>query len=132
MELNEILTIAVKARGSDIHIKAGLPPVVRIDGALRPIPNAPRLAPEQVQAMATAIMNDRQRQQFQHESDVTACRACDFRVNVFPTWNCGHGFSSYRLWRPTLLKPLIMPPSLQKLCLDERRPDTGYRNHRQW
>ena len=41
MELNEILTIAVKARASDIHIKTGLPPVVRIDGKLRPIPNAP-------------------------------------------------------------------------------------------
>ena len=36
MELNEILAIAIKAKSSDIHIKAGLPPIVRIDGlALR-------------------------------------------------------------------------------------------------
>ena len=46
MELNEILTIAVKARGSDIHLKAGLPPIVRIDGKLRPIPNAARMSPD--------------------------------------------------------------------------------------
>ena len=55
MELNEILEIAVKAKSSDIHIKAGLPPIVRIDGRLRPIPNVPRLAPDAVKTMAFAI-----------------------------------------------------------------------------
>ena len=38
MELNEILAVAMKARASDIHIKAGLPPIYRIDGSLRPHP----------------------------------------------------------------------------------------------
>jgi twitching motility protein PilT len=61
MELNEILAIAIKAKSSDIHIKAGLPPIVRIDGKLRPIPNAPRLAPDAVRDMAFAIMNERQK-----------------------------------------------------------------------
>lgn len=36
MELNEILAMAIKAKASDVHIKAGLPPVYRIDGGLRP------------------------------------------------------------------------------------------------
>jgi Tfp pilus assembly protein, pilus retraction ATPase PilT len=52
VELNEILTIAVKARGSDIHIKTGLPPIVRIDGKLHPIPNAQRLGPDVVSSIA--------------------------------------------------------------------------------
>ena len=56
MDLIEILTIAVKARASDIHIKTGLPPVVRIDGKLRPIPNTQRLSGETVTTMALALM----------------------------------------------------------------------------
>ena len=47
------LTIAVKAKGSDIHIKTGLPPIVRIDGKLHPIPNAQRLSPDLVAGMAS-------------------------------------------------------------------------------
>jgi twitching motility protein PilT len=46
MELNEILAIAMKAKGSDVHLKAGLPPIVRIDGSLRAIPNTERLGSE--------------------------------------------------------------------------------------
>ena len=67
MELNEILTIAVKAKGSDIHIKTGLPPIVRIDGKLHPIPNAPRLSPDFVSNMAKSMMNERQQQHLRGE-----------------------------------------------------------------
>ena len=64
MELNEILGIGMKAKGSDIHLKAGLPPIVRIDGALRAIPNAERLSSDVVRGMAFSIMNERQRKIF--------------------------------------------------------------------
>ena len=37
MELNDILRIAVKGQASDIHLKAGLPPLFRVDGALVPL-----------------------------------------------------------------------------------------------
>ena len=37
MELNDILTVAIKGGASDIHLKAGLPPMFRIDGALMPL-----------------------------------------------------------------------------------------------
>ena len=39
MELNDILTIAIKGQASDIHLKAGLPPLFRVDGALVPLKN---------------------------------------------------------------------------------------------
>ena len=70
MELNEILSIAVKAKSSDIHLKSGLPPIVRIDGKLRPIPNAPRLAPEVVKSIALGLMNERQKKQFDENYEV--------------------------------------------------------------
>ena len=37
MELNEILTIALRGGASDIHLKAGLPPMFRVDGSLGPL-----------------------------------------------------------------------------------------------
>ena len=38
MELNDILTVAIKGGASDIHLKAGLPPMFRVDGSLVPLP----------------------------------------------------------------------------------------------
>ena len=87
MQLNEILAIAVKARGSDIHIKTGLPPIVRIDGRLHPIPNAPRLTPDVVSAMAMAIMNERQKQHYEEHFEVDLAYGVAglgrFRVSVY-------------------------------------------------
>src|SRR5512133_1203561 len=87
MDLNEILTIAVKGRASDIHIKSGLPPVVRIDGKLRPIPNTPRMASEAVMAMAHSMMNARQKQQFEDSYEVDLSHGvpgvCRFRVSAY-------------------------------------------------
>ena len=87
MNLDEILTVGVKARCSDIHIKTGLPPVVRIDSKLRPIPNMPRLTGEDVTAMAASIMNDRQKQRFQESYEADLAYSVPglgrFRVNVY-------------------------------------------------
>ena len=124
MNLNEILTIAVKARGSDIHIKTGLPPVVRIDGALRPIPNAPRMTAEMVSLMANAIMNDRQKKQFEEnfESDLSygVPGLGRFRVSVFSQrGTIALVFRAIPMTIPTL-DSLNLPPILKKLCLEER------------
>jgi twitching motility protein PilT len=87
MELTEILGMALKARASDIHIKPGLPPVYRIDGALRPHPKLPRLTPDMTIAFAEEIMNDTQKMRFKevHEIDLSygVPGLGRFRVNVF-------------------------------------------------
>ncbi|MDT8423236.1 MAG: type IV pilus twitching motility protein PilT [Desulfuromonadales bacterium] len=87
MELNDILGIALKSRASDIHLKAGLPPVYRIDGALRPLPKAPRLDGTQMMKMADQIMNDKQRMLFQEIHEVDLAYGVPglgrFRANVF-------------------------------------------------
>ena len=48
MELNDILKVAMKGGASDIHLKAGLPPMFRIDGKLMPLKDARRLPPEEI------------------------------------------------------------------------------------
>ncbi len=87
MELNEILKIAVKGGASDIHIKAGLPPMFRIDGSLVPYKNGQRLMPEDIGKIASSIMNSYQRSKFEETNEVDLAYGVPglgrFRVNIF-------------------------------------------------
>jgi twitching motility protein PilT len=124
MELNEILAIALKSRASDIHLKAGLPPVYRIDGVLRPLPKAPRIGPDVTQKMAYAIMNERQRSRFEEVHEVDLAYGVPglgrFRVNVFSQ----RGTISLVLRAIPIdvpgLDELNLPPVIKKLVLEER------------
>jgi twitching motility protein PilT len=87
MELNDILGIAVKGNASDIHLKAGLPPLFRVDGALVPLKNGERLTPEQLFSVTNQIMTPGQKSHFEknHEVDLAYSIAGlgRFRVNAF-------------------------------------------------
>jgi twitching motility protein PilT len=124
VDLNEILTIAVKARGSDIHIKTGLPPIVRIDGKLHPIPNAQRLGPDVVSSIANSMMNDRQRRIFEENSEVDMAYAVPglgrFRVACYrQRGTIALVFRAISMKIPNL-EELNLPPVLKKLCSEER------------
>ncbi|MGE4605733.1 MAG: type IV pilus twitching motility protein PilT [Myxococcota bacterium] len=87
MELNDILKIALKGGASDIHLKPGLPPMFRVDGALVPLKNSDRLVPEDLGKMAFSIMNPMQKQSFEETREVDLAYGIPglgrFRVNVF-------------------------------------------------
>lgn len=124
MELNDILAIAVKAKASDIHIKTGLPPVVRIDGRLRPIPNAQRLAPDQVRSMAFAIMNERQKGIFEEHYECDVAYGVPglgrFRVSIYSQrGTVAMVFRSIPFGIPSI-ENLTLPPVIKKLALEER------------
>jgi len=87
MELNEILKIALKGGASDIHLKSGLPPMFRVDGALVPLKNGERLMPDDLSQMAFSIMNPVQKTRFDEYREVDLAHGIPglgrFRVNVF-------------------------------------------------
>jgi twitching motility protein PilT len=124
MQLNDILAIGVKAKGSDVHIKTGLPPIVRIDGRLHPIPNAPRLTPEGVNSMAAAIMNERQRKHFEENFEVDLSYGVPglgrFRVSVYSQrGTVAMVFRAISMSVPSM-EALNLPPILKKISLEER------------
>ncbi|HEX9874141.1 MAG TPA: type IV pilus twitching motility protein PilT [Deferrimonas sp.] len=124
MELNDILAVALKAKASDIHIKAGLPPTYRIDGALRPHPKAPRISPEETEKMAHSIMNERQRARYEetHEADLSygVPGLGRFRVNVFSQrGSTSLVFRAIPFDVPDI-ETLSLPPVLKKLTLENR------------
>jgi len=87
LELNDILKIALKGGASDIHLKSGLPPMFRVDGALVPLKNGERLMPEDIQTMAELIMNPVQKARFAETREVDLAYGIPglgrFRVNSF-------------------------------------------------
>ena len=86
MDIAELLAFGVKNDCSDLHLSAGLPPMIRVDGDMRRI-NVPELDHKSVQSMVYDIMNDKQRKEFEEflEADFSfeIPGLARFRVNAF-------------------------------------------------
>ena len=72
IDLNELLRVAVQRQASDLHLKVGAPPVLRIDHELVPLQDRPRLDHADLGSVVSLVTTERQRQQFaeRHELDL--------------------------------------------------------------
>ncbi|HEX8786971.1 MAG TPA: type IV pilus twitching motility protein PilT [Telluria sp.] len=75
MDISELLAFSVKNKASDLHLSAGLPPMIRVHGDVRRI-NLPPLEHKDVHAMIYDIMNDGQRKQYEEMLE------CDFSFAI--------------------------------------------------
>src|SRR3569833_982474 len=86
MDITQLLALSVKNKASDLHLSAGLPPMIRVHGDVRRI-NVDALDHKQVHAMVYDIMNDTQRKNYEEflECDITfeIDGLARFRVNAF-------------------------------------------------
>lgn len=86
LSLRELLDVMVKRNGSDLHITVGSPPIIRIDGKLVKT-DYDILGPEQTKKLSYSIMNERQRQKFEENSELDLSFGIEqlsrFRCNVF-------------------------------------------------
>ncbi len=86
MDISELLAFSVKNKASDLHLSAGLPPMIRVHGDVRRI-NLPPLEHKDVHAMIYDIMNDGQRKQYEEMLECDFSFAIPglarFRVNAF-------------------------------------------------
>ncbi len=86
MDIGELLAFGVKNGCSDLHLSAGLPPMIRVDGDVRRI-NVPSLDHKDVHDMVYDIMNDKQRKDYEEflECDFSfeVPQLARFRVNAF-------------------------------------------------
>ncbi|WP_290536834.1 MULTISPECIES: type IV pilus twitching motility protein PilT [Alcanivorax] len=86
MDITELLAFSAKNGASDLHLSAGLPPMIRVDGDVRRI-NLPAMEHKEVHALIYDIMNDKQRKDFEEffETDFSfeVPGVARFRVNAF-------------------------------------------------
>jgi twitching motility protein PilT len=86
MDITELLAFGVKNGASDLHLSAGLPPMIRVDGDVRRI-NVPAMEHKAVHGLVYDIMNDKQRKDYEEflETDFSfeVKGLARFRVNAF-------------------------------------------------
>lgn len=66
MDITELLAFSAKNGASDLHLSAGMPPMIRVDGEVRRI-NLPALEHKEVHKLVYDIMNDKQRRDFEEK-----------------------------------------------------------------
>ena len=124
MELNEILQIALRGGASDIHLKAGLPPMFRVDGSLVPLKDARRLPPEEISRMAFGIMNDYQKEKFKAQNELDLAYGVPglgrFRVNVFQQRGTIGVVLRVIPFKISTIEQLVLPKVLEKVAGEQR------------
>lgn len=95
MEMKELFLACVKQNASDLHISPGLPPLLRVDGELQSIKDAPPLDEKTTKAMIYGLMDEAQQKEFEKQLEldfaVMMPDIANFRVNVF---NQVHGVAA--------------------------------------
>ncbi len=124
MELNEILQVALRGGASDIHLKAGLPPMFRVDGSLVPLKDARRLPPEEISRMAFGIMNDYQKEKFKAQNELDLAYGVPglgrFRVNVFQQRGTIGVVLRVIPFKIMGIEQLLLPKVLEKIAGEQR------------
>jgi twitching motility protein PilT len=122
LEIDKLFRACVKLEGSDLHLKVGKPPFVRVNGTLRPLNRAP-IDDDEMVRLCLPMLDERNRKIFENDGgadfaytlpvDETQWR---FRVNLLQ--QLGHvGLVARKVnsWIPTFEK-LNLPPVMEKLC----------------
>jgi twitching motility protein PilT len=85
--LAEFLMAVMEAEGSDLHLTAGLPPMIRVHGDLRPVKGYRKLFPKDLQELVYSMLTQKQREVFEENLELDVSYALPgkgrFRVNVF-------------------------------------------------
>ena len=86
MDITELLTFSVRNKASDLHLSAGLPPMIRVHGDVRRI-NLPPMSHKEVHAMVYEVMSDSQRKRYEEDLEIDFSfelpGVARFRVNAF-------------------------------------------------
>lgn len=124
MNLNELLKVGIEHKASDLHLKVGSHPVIRVDGELQALTDFKRLMQEDTVAMAFSIMNARQKQRFKEEFEIDIAYSVPglgrFRCNVFQQRGSVGLVLRVIPARILSIRELLLPKVLEKLCAERR------------
>lgn len=123
MDITELLAFSMHNNASDLHLSAGLPPMIRVDGDIRRI-NMPALDHKAVRNLIYDIMNDKQRRDYEEFMEIDFSFGLPglarFRVNAF---NQNRGAGAVFRTIPSEIKTLEetgAPLFFQELCCKQR------------
>src|SRR5258707_1263842 len=124
LSIDDLLRRAVENKASDLHLKVGNHPYLRVDGLLNAISDVPRVTPEEMLSMAFSMMTNRQKQKFKETAELDMAYGVAglgrFRVNVFQ--QRGNVGMVLRVI-PTKIRTveeLNLPSVITKICEEQR------------
>jgi len=124
MNINDLLKMAIERKASDLHLKVGSHPVLRIDGELTALGELKRLMQEDTIAMAFSIMNARQKQRFKEDFELDIAYSVPglgrFRCNVFQQRGAVGLVMRVIPARIMSVRELMLPAVIERIC-EERR-----------
>jgi len=124
MDLPDLLKVAVERKASDLHLKVGSPPVLRIDDKLVPLMEMPRLGQDAVVTMAASVMNAKQRERFKERCEVDLAYSVPglgrFRANVFQQRGTVGLVMRVIPIKIMTIPELNLPPVLEKIAMEPR------------
>jgi twitching motility protein PilT len=124
MHINDLLKIAVERKASDLHLKVGAFPVIRVDGTLIPLADMRRLMQEDTIAMAFSIMSARQKEKFKNNFEIDIAYNVPnlgrFRCNIFQQRGTVGLVLRVIPAKILSIKELLLPPVLEKICQEQR------------
>jgi len=124
MHINDLLKLATDQGASDLHLKVGSHPVIRISGRLFPLTDEKRLMQEDTIAMAFSIMSARQKQKFKDSFEIDMAYSVPglgrFRVNVFQQRGTVGLVLRVIPVRILTIRELLLPPVLEQIAAERR------------
>jgi twitching motility protein PilT len=124
MDINELLKNAHAKGASDLHIKVGSAPILRINGELSPMPTENRVSQEDTLNIAFSVMSPGQRETFKKKNDIDLAYSVPglgrFRCNIFiQRGTIGLVFRVIPMRIPTI-EELLLPNVLKKISMEPR------------
>ena len=124
MNIDELLRGSIEKGASDLHLKVGVFPMVRVHGELIPLDKFPKLNQEETVGLAFSIMNASQKEKFKEKCELdlaySAAGLGRFRVNIFQ--QRGTIGMVFRVIPVKILsiRDLVLPPVVEKTALEQR------------
>ena len=123
-KIDDFLRAASQLGASDLHIKAGSQPFIRISGELRPLPDTPRLTQEDTLDMAFSMMSNRQKQRFKEVSEADIAYGVPglgrFRANIFQQRGTVGCVLRVIPDHVRSIRDLGLPPVIEKIAEEQR------------
>lgn len=124
MHINDLLKIATERGASDLHLKVGSHPVLRINGKLTPMVEIKKLMQEDTIAMGFSLMNARQKQKFKEALEIDIAYSVPglgrFRCNIFQQRGTVGLVLRVIPVKIRTIRDLLLPKVIERICHEQR------------
>jgi len=124
LEWTDILKIAISRGASDIHLRAGLRPILRVMGTLFPYREHPPVSAEEIQQVITALLNQWQKEKFEQRRQIDISYSVKdlgrFRINIFQQRGVPSMVCRFIPHIIQTMDDLTLPPIVQKIASEHR------------